>query len=97
MGHTRVTGRGGPRLLSGGVPSHSRGVGQKDSSVETLQQIVERVSAQVWEHCRAKGYTEGPWLNPLVPVDCVSAWAMARHLASAGEIGGRRHSDRDAA
>ena len=54
--------------------------------METLQRIVERVSAQVREHCRARGYKEGPWLNPLVPVDCISAWAMARHLAGAGEI-----------
>ena len=54
--------------------------------MKTLQQAVERVSAQVREHCRARGYTEGPWLNPLVPVDCLSAWAMARYLAGAGEI-----------
>ena len=54
--------------------------------MKTLQQAVERVSAQVREHCRARGYTQGPWLNPLVPVDCISAWAMARYLAGAGEI-----------
>ncbi len=45
------------------------------------RELLDRVIAQVHEHCkRAKGYEEGPWVNPLVPTDCVSAFMMARLL-----------------
>lgn len=35
---------------------------------------------------RAKGYVEGRWLNPLVPMDCIAAWAMARQLTESGQF-----------
>jgi hypothetical protein len=45
------------------------------------KELLEKVNAQIQTHCkRSKGYEEGPWVNPLVPVDCVSAFAMARVL-----------------
>ncbi len=45
------------------------------------KELLDKVNAQVREHCeRAKGYEEGPWVNPLVPTDCVSAFMMARLL-----------------
>ncbi|MGO8747984.1 MAG: hypothetical protein ACLQNE_18570 [Thermoguttaceae bacterium] len=49
------------------------------------KQLVERVIVDVQRHCRnAKGYEEGPWVNPLVPHDCVAALAMARWLVEKG-------------
>ncbi len=43
--------------------------------------LLEKVISQVRQHCRqAKGYEEGPWVNPLVPSNCVWALAMARAL-----------------
>ena len=44
-------------------------------------ELLNRVVDDVTMHCRrAKGYEEGPWVNPMMPVDCVSAFAMARCL-----------------
>lgn len=41
--------------------------------------LIDRVAAEVWQHCRqSKGYEDAPYVNPLVPVDCVSAFMMAR-------------------
>jgi hypothetical protein len=43
--------------------------------------LIDRVVAEVREHCRqSKGYEEGSHVNPPVPVDCMSAFAMARLL-----------------
>jgi hypothetical protein len=43
--------------------------------------LIDRVAADVWQHCRqSKGYEDAPYVNPLVPVDCVSALMMARLL-----------------
>ena len=43
--------------------------------------LIDRVVAEVWQHCRqSKGYEDAPYVNPLVPVDCVSAFMMARLL-----------------
>jgi len=45
------------------------------------EELLDKVLSEVREHCRrAKGYEEGPWVNPLVPSDCVSALMMARIL-----------------
>ena len=45
------------------------------------QQLLDEVALQVRQHCRqAKGYEEGPWVNPLTPSDSVSAFMMARFL-----------------
>jgi hypothetical protein len=45
------------------------------------RELLDKVNARVRVHCKgAKGYEEGPWVNPLVPVDCVSAFMMARLL-----------------
>lgn len=49
------------------------------------QQLLDEVASQVRQHCRqhcrqAKGYEEGPWVNPLTPSDSVSAFMMARFL-----------------
>ena len=45
------------------------------------QQLVEKVTSDIRQHVRqSKGYEEGPWVNPLVPVDCVHAFMMARLL-----------------
>jgi len=45
------------------------------------QKLLDNVASQVRQHCRqAKGYEEGPWVNPLIPSDCVSAFMMARFL-----------------
>lgn len=54
--------------------------------METLPETVARVSSQVRGHCQAKGYQEGPWLNPLVPVDCVAALVMAQRLIASGRF-----------
>jgi hypothetical protein len=54
--------------------------------MSSIEDLVNRVSAAVREYCRSKGYTEGPWLNPLVPVDCVAAWMMAKRLVGAGQF-----------
>ena len=43
--------------------------------------LIDRVAADVWQYCRqSKGYEDAPYVNPLVPVDCVSALMMARLL-----------------
>lgn len=43
--------------------------------------LIDRVVADVRQHCRqSKGYEAAPYVNPLVPVDCVSAFNMARLL-----------------
>ena len=50
-------------------------------------ELLEKVNSQVRQHCRqAKGYEKGPWVNPLVPSDCVSAFAMARALTQPGNF-----------
>ena len=37
--------------------------------------------ADLQQHVRqSKGYEEGPWVNPLTPVDCVDAFMMAKVL-----------------
>jgi hypothetical protein len=49
------------------------------------QELLERVVADVSRHVRrSKGYEEGPWVNPLAPVDCVAAFSMARLLTKRG-------------
>ena len=49
------------------------------------EQLLEWVVADVRRHVRrSKGYEEGPWVNPLAPVDCVAAFSMARLLAGRG-------------
>ncbi len=49
------------------------------------QQLVDWVKADIRRHCRqSKGYEESGWVNPLEPHDCVSAFAMARHLKMQG-------------
>ncbi|MDG2223312.1 MAG: phosphoribosyltransferase [Rubripirellula sp.] len=46
-----------------------------------LQEQLERVTASVDQHVRAsKGFEEESWINPLTPVDCVAAFAMASML-----------------
>lgn len=45
------------------------------------QDLLDEVASRVTRHCQqAKGYEEGPWVNPLIPVDSVSAFVMARFL-----------------
>jgi hypothetical protein len=46
----------------------------------SLQQVVDRVAADIGRHCAAKGYASGPNWNPLTPQDSVAALAMARWL-----------------
>ena len=49
------------------------------------KQLLEWVVADVRRHVRrSKGYEEGPWVNPLVPVDCVAAFTLARLLTGRG-------------
>lgn len=44
-------------------------------------EVVERVLAEVDKHVRAsEGYETDSWINPLTPVDSVSAFAMAKIL-----------------
>ena len=44
------------------------------------EKLLEKVKSDVHCHCVAKGDTEGPGINPLVPRDCVCAFAMAKLL-----------------
>lgn len=41
--------------------------------------------ADVRQHCRSKGYSEGPGVNNLIPHDCINAFHMARLLIESGE------------
>ena len=45
-----------------------------------LEEVIESVSAQILAHVEAKGYGPGPGINPLAPQDCVTAFAMAKHI-----------------
>ncbi|MDF1844926.1 MAG: phosphoribosyltransferase family protein [Rubripirellula sp.] len=46
-----------------------------------LEEQLARVAASIDQHVRAsKGFEEESWINPLTPVDCVSAFAMASML-----------------
>ncbi len=45
------------------------------------QQLTEYVTANIQQHVRqSKGFEQGPWVNPLIPVDCVQSFMMARML-----------------
>ncbi len=45
------------------------------------QDLLDEIALRVGRHCQqAKGYEDGPWVNPLIPVDCISALVMARFL-----------------
>lgn len=45
------------------------------------QSLAEYVASDLQQHVRkSKGFEEGPWVNPLVPVDCVQSFMMARML-----------------
>ena len=45
------------------------------------EEFLDRVVADLSEHVRnAKGYETESWINPLTPVDSISAFAMARLL-----------------
>src|SRR3954454_8209418 len=49
------------------------------------KELLERVVADVRRHVRrSKGYEEGSWVNPLAPVDCVTAFSLARLLTGRG-------------
>lgn len=44
-------------------------------------ELLERVVADVGKHVRkSKGYETESWINPLIPVDCIAAFAMAKIL-----------------
>jgi hypothetical protein len=46
-----------------------------------LDQVIEKVIADVDRHCRrSRGYEDGPWVNPMTPVDPVAAFAVAKTL-----------------
>src|SRR5262245_44599967 len=46
--------------------------------------LIDRVKEDVKRYVAAKGYGDGPGVNPLVPRDCVAAFAMARLLTEQG-------------
>ncbi len=49
-----------------------------------FDRLVAEVIADVDRHCRrSPGYEEGPWVNPMKPVDPVAAFALAKVLVNA--------------
>lgn len=45
------------------------------------QQLTEYIASDIQQHVRkSKGFEQGPWVNPLVPVDCVQSFMMAHML-----------------
>lgn len=44
-------------------------------------ELLKLVASDVSRHCRqSKGYEDAPWVNPLVPQDCVAAFTLAKWL-----------------
>jgi hypothetical protein len=50
------------------------------------RELLDRVLADVRQHCEGKGHREGPGVNNFVPHDAVGAFAMARLLVGSRDF-----------